>query len=558
MKSLFLAIIFTVFAVFFTHARELTSLSESHKFKQFGLVWGLMKYHHPLVSKGKYNWSEAFVKNVEKLERIKTQEALNLFLLNFINSIKPSKIKISNDFDGLFTKNYDYDWISKFPATSELYKKLNALKLNTNISDYYVSIGTLSIIPTFENEKGLEKFDVSIKSHRLLTLFSFWNAIQYFDVNKYLMDTDWEDTLDTLIPKFLICESELKYERLKAELVRALDDSHALYLNQKLLDSLFKYKPSFATNLVNDTLVVVATFDQNAEDYNKIKLGDKIVKIEGKSINRTILENLSPYISASNYSYLKRFSNWILRGQSDSLKITIARNDSLFSKCLPRYKDLPNTNQKVLSRDAPKKKWQFIEDDIGYINLRSISKQEIKTAFSSFTQTKGIIIDLRKTPSNLLLNELTRYLYPKRKKFIRVLGPISNRPSLAKHVKSPLRLISDPFKTGHKNRNFYRNKVILLVNNNTMSQSEYIGMAIQGSPNCLTVGKTTAGAVMNIAAFTLPDATQVNFTSLGAFYPDDTSAQRKGLKIDHYVNETTSNFLRDQYVLKGIELIKMK
>ncbi|QDH80822.1 hypothetical protein FKX85_17945 [Echinicola soli] len=558
MKRLFLAVILTFFAILFTHARELTPLNESQKFKQFGLVWGLMKYHHPLVSKGKYNWSEVFVKNAEKLERIKNQEELNFFLLNFINSFKSSKIKISNDFDGLFTKNYDYDWIAKFQPTSELYKKLNELKLNTNINDYYVSIGKLSVIPTFENEKALEKFDFSIKSHRLLTLFSFWNAIQYFDVNKYLMDTDWEDTLDKLIPAFLTCDAELNYEKLKAEMVRALDDSHAFYLNQNLLDSLFEYKPSFVTNLVNDTLVVIATFDKNVDEYNNIKLGDKIVKIGDKSIKTSILEDLSPYISASNYSFLKRLSNWVLHGKSDSLKVTIARNDSLFSKNLPRYKDFTNTNPKVLSRDTPRKKWQFIEDDIGYINLKSISKKEIKTAFSSFSQTKGIIIDLRNYPNNLALNELTHYLYPERKTFIHVLGPIANRPSLAKHVKSPLKLIIDPFKTGHKNRNFYSKRIVLLVNNNTMSQSEYIGMAIQGSPNCLTVGETTAGAVMNIAAFTLPDATEVNFTSLGAFYPDGSGAQRKGLKIDHYVNETTSNFLKDQYVLKGIELIKMK
>jgi hypothetical protein len=45
---------------------------------------------------------------------------------------------------------------------------------------------------------------------------------------------------------------------------------------------------------------------------------------------------------------------------------------------------------------------------------------------------------------------------------------------------------------------------------------------------------------------------------MGAFYPDGTEAQRKGLKIDFPVKENTSNFTQDQYINEAIKQIRFK
>ena len=204
------------------------------------------------------------------------------------------------------------------------------------------------------------------------------------------------------------------------------------------------------------------------------------------------------------------------------------------------------------------KERQLIDDNIGYINLKTISKEDIKKAFDEFSDTNGIIIDLRNYPKNISGNDIVKYTYPERKEFIKVLSPLGNSPSLASFGKPSISVIIDPFKSGSKNSKYYNKKIILLVDQTTQSKAEYIGMAIQASPICITVGENTAGSVMNITIFKLPDGTEFRFTALGGFYPDGTGVQRKGLKIDHYVKETTSNFIHDQYILKGIELIESK
>ncbi|WP_078228104.1 S41 family peptidase [Flavobacterium sp. LM4] len=535
-------------------SQEKQVITSIEKYKQFGLVWGLLKYHHSEVSKGNYNWDEIFVENIDKLDAaVKTQTNLDSFLLNFVVSVKESKIKTETNTNNLFTKNFDYNWIEQYSDNKELYTKLKKLENNTSIGYYYTS---KSGIPTFENEKGFIAFDSKIKSHRLLELFSFWNVIQYYYVNKYLMDKNWFGQLDYFIGNFVNCNSKLEYELAKNNLIVSLNDSHSISLSKTVSDSLFKYRAPIGIKNINDTLVVTRIFNKNLAKKDDLKLGDLIVEINDLDIKTLQKQKIQSKFSSSNDTYSKGFSGWLLRNKEDSVKVRIKRNDSVITKYIYLYKTFENKDYSSLPLFSYKKEWQLIDYNIGYINLKTISKEDIKNAFEAFSNTDGIIIDLRNYPKNIRGSDITKYTYPDRKEFIKVLSPLKDRPSLAGFGKPSISLIIDPFKNGGKNSKYYNKKIILLVDQTTQSMAEFVGMAIQASPNCITVGENTAGSVMNIAIFKLPDGTEFRFTTMGAFYPDGTGVQRKGLKIDHYVNQTTSNFTEDQYILKGIELIK--
>ncbi|MDN3602768.1 S41 family peptidase [Belliella kenyensis] len=555
--SLLILVLFSFSLTFNANAQSKEKIGDFEKYKQFGLVWGLMKYHHPIVSKGEYNWDEKFVENIKKLDDVLTKEDLDHFLLQFITSIDSGKIKASNNFDGLFMENYDYDWIEFYKPNNLLYGKLKDLKSNTNIKNYYISNSNfLSKIPKFDNEVGFETFDSDIKSHRLLTLFSFWNLIQYYYVNKYLIQPNWFDLLDDFVPEFADCKSDIEYEKVKHKMIASINDSHTSFISQKLNDLLFSKRPPFGIKLVNDTLVVTALFNVDLTERDDIKLGDRIVSLEDETPELYLSNKLKYVVSASNDSYLKRNSISALRSGEDSIKVTIDRNDTLTMKYIKLHKNFEIKDYVALPTFLYGEKWGVIDENVGYINLHSITKKEVKSAFKDLSKTQGIIFDLRNYPKHDILDEISKNIYPERKKFVQVLAPITNRPSLSKIFNSPIRAIVDPFKSGRKNSKFYDGKVILLVNHSTQSKAEFIGMAIQAAPNCVTVGDTTSGALMNVSIFTLPDLSEILFTSLGGFYPNGAVVQGKGLNIDYYVQETTSNFVHDQYILKGIELIK--
>ncbi|HJR99761.1 MAG TPA: hypothetical protein VJ780_02395, partial [Flavobacterium sp.] len=443
-KKLILVIIFCFYGILQMISQEKTVLSNGEKYKQFGLVWGLLKYHHSEVSKGNYNWDEIFVENIDRLEGVQTQANLDSFLLNFVLSVKESKIKTETNTDNLFTKNFDYNWIEQYSGNKELYTKLKQLENNTSIGNYYTS---KSGIPTFENEKGFKAFDYKIKSHRLLELFSFWNVIQYYDVNKYLMDKNWFGQLDYFIGNFVNCNSQLEYELAKTNLIVSLNDSHSSYLSKTVADSLLKYRAPIGIKNINDTLVVRSIFNKNLAEKDDLRLGDLIVEINDQDIKSLQKQKIQSKFSSSNDTYSKGLSGWLLRNVEDSVKVKIKRNDSVITTYIHLYKTFENKDYSSLPFFRIEKEWQLIDDNIGYINLKMISKEDIKKAFEAFSNTNGIIIDLRNYPKNISGDDITKYTYPDRKEFIKVLSPLGNRPSLASFGKPSISIIIDPFKS---------------------------------------------------------------------------------------------------------------
>lgn len=535
-------------------------ISTETKFKQAGLVWGLLKYHHPEISTGRYDWDSQLISLFDELEGIKTQEEMNILLLKFISQFKTDKLeKKGNKTDKLFLKNIDYEWIDKEIFGTELTSALEKIKENKKIKNYYASTNALGKILSFKNEKGFKDFNYKLRNHRLLLLYNFWNAVQYWNVNKYLMDERWFNCLDSMTKEFLNCKTNLEFELIKSKLIAKLNDSHAYYLSTTILDSLYKYRPAFSVKAINDSLLISAIYNRKLAEKDGIELGDIIVKIDGNDISSCFSKNLAPILSASNSSFLSKFSQRLLFKETDRVNVDLVRKDGArLSSTVQLYSKFDN-DEPIYINTEKLPIWTFIKPNIGYVNLAEITKKELKNAFKELENTKGLIIDLRNYPKNISEEALGECLYPDRKKFIKVLFPVENMPSLAEYDgDAPLKLVSDPFKSGNNNSDYYKGKIVLLVNKTTISRAEYLGMIIQQAPNCTTIGEQTAGAVMNVVNYVLSDKTEINFTSMGAFYPNDQAVQRQGLHIDYYINESAKNYDPEAYLKYAIKIVEYK
>ena len=149
----------------------------------------------------------------------------------------------------------------------------------------------------------------------------------------------------------------------------------------------------------------------------------------------------------------------------------------------------------------------------GNVNLYNIDKSQLKEAFRNFELFKGIIIDLRNYPRNISTADIAKYLYPERTTFLKTLTTV--KPAYGNYgVNAATSFIIDPFKAGKRNKNYFKGKVILLVDRTTASMAEWMGMAIQASPNCITIGEQTFGAVMNRNEVPLMDGTKIDTHSI--------------------------------------------
>lgn len=559
MNNIFLVIAIIFFQI--TYSQK--TVTEVHKIESLINIWGLLKYKHPEVSKGKFDINEEFLNEFNRLASISNQEQLNAEFVNWIKKFDSEKSKYKNNPDfintkNLFTKNSDYNWIENSNFNQELMDLINKVKNNSNFYDYYASINSFSNMVDFRNEKGYSNFNSNIKSNRILFLASFWNMMRYWNVNIYLTDTPWSKTLTELIPEFL-SNDEINFENAKYKLISRLNDSHSDYSSINTTSNTFTKFPVFKGKTINDSLVITHIYNTDLAKKDIINLGDVIYSVEGKSLRNYYLDKFSHLISSSNENYLKyRTENFhiLLSKNSDSIQIGLRKKDGkVYDKYIRLYK-LSEYKSIPTNLESPKKeKIQQLSNDIGYINLDVINKIELKNAFKTFENTKGIVIDLRNYPRYISASDIAYYLYPNKKVFIKTL--VSLNPGYGEYnSKASLRIINNPFSAGNDNSNYYKGKIILLVDRSTQSKAEWIGMAIQASPNCITIGEQTAGAIMNINRITLADKSTACFTGVGAFYPNDEGVQRKGLKIDYQVKENAINYNPNLYIEKAIDLIK--
>lgn len=541
-----------------------TKLNEIEKSNSLCCVWGVMKYFHPVVSTGKLDWNKEFITQYDNIQTIETQEELNEALFNWINSFENEKTKYSNkpiklDSQKIFTKNVDFSWIDQCNFDERLKTKINQIKDNSNITMYYASIDKLNNFVSFKNEKGFDGFDETIKSNRILFLASFWNAMKYWNVNIYLTDENWNEVLKNIQQDFLEADTHEKFEYAKRKLFAKLNDSHSDYETDYFLDHVLNRYASFGGLMINDSLVVTNLHNKTLARKDGIDLSDVVYEIEGMSVKDYFIKKFKDFDSASNLNYLKSMNQYYLLLASNKDSIAIGKiskegkKENLYIK-LNKLEEYPKEEQETIF-ERLKAHFYPLNKEIGYVNLFTISDKQLSDAFKSFHDKKGIIIDLRNYPKNINESDIAKFLYPEKKIFIKVLGPLE--PSIGEYdMQAPLKLIKNPFVAGSKNANYYKGKVILLVNRRTISKAEYMGMAIQQAPNCITVGEQTGGAVMNRIQFTLADKSSVDFTGMGAFYPNDIGTQRNGLKIDHEIRESAMGFNPNQYIEDAMQLIE--
>jgi len=538
-----------------------TKVTDSQKIERLIQIWGLLKYHHPEISQGKYDFNNEFIIQFDKIQSIESKDELSAEFINWIQKFdtKKSKYKTNTDFlksKNLFTQNTDLKWIEHSNFSNELVTLLNKVKNNAAIGDYYASINGLTKMVGFKNETGLNNFDSSLKSHRILFLSSFWNVMRYWNVNIYLTEQPWSEVLTEMIPEFSK-NDRVAFELAKEKLFSKLNDSHSDYGYSTTLSTVKNFPP-FGGRIINDSLVITTIYNQTHAEKDAIEIGDVIYAVEGVKLRDYYLLKYKEVISASNENYLKSAieKTYLLASNNDSIQVDVLKKDGSLHNKYIHLTPLSYYSERY-TRLRPKLvgNWTIIEEDIGYLNLYKITKQELKSAFQSFENYKGLIIDLRNYPEFISEADIADYLYPQKMKFLKVLGP--SVPSYAAYnIEAPLKIVADPFVAGKNNTNYFKGKVVLLVDRKTASKAEFIGMAIQQSPNCITIGEQTFGAVMNRHQIILIDKTSIDFTGMGAFYPNDIGVQRNGLKIDYEVKESAKNYNPNQYIEEAVKIIK--
>jgi len=518
-----------------------------------GQFWGFLKYHHPAIAKGDYNWDAELFRLLPTVINAKNNSELSLALEKFLDKLP--KPKLCKDCKTIANESYeikpDYGLLfDKKIFRASLLEKLEYIKENRNTGrNYYVIMNPSTSNPIFKNENPYLKMSYSDVGYRILALYRYWAMINYFFPYKDVIGQDWNNVLKKSLPEFVDVKNELDYSKAVLKLIASVNDTHAnLRSGSKALNQFKgKYGAPLQAKFIEQKLVITALHTDTLDVKGKLKVGDIITSIQNKDVAELIKEYL-PLTAASNYDTQLRDlpNNYLLRSNENSLKIKVERDGKRFEYDLPMGKLM----QVYKDPDFEKAEaFRLINENIGYVFPGKYKNAKLREIIKLFANTKGIIIDMRCYPSDFMPFTFGNYIKSASTPFVKF--SIGN-PAYPGAFK-----FSNAINNGEMNHDNYKGKVVIIVNSTSQSQAEYTTMAFQSSPNVKVIGSKTAGADGDVSPIVLPGGLRTMISGIGVFYPDGKPTQRVGVRIDEVIYPTINGIKegKDELLEKAIETL---
>jgi carboxyl-terminal processing protease len=518
-----------------------------------GKLWGFLKYYHPAVANGAMDWDSALLAKMPLFLEARTIKDINNLISGWLNELGPvdSCRQCDNNLSGKLTYNLDTQWMSKAGFSPGVLTRLQFMRKNRyHGTPHYYSAGPSWQIKIL-NEKSYNTpfYQYPPPAWRLLTLFRYWNIVNYFSPYKYLTSKKWDSILTRYIPLFYQAEDTLGYHLNIMKMIAALEDGHgALTWSNTLVKHFGEYHyVSFQCFIVENKAVVTKIYNRAICQAQGIELYDIIDSIDGESVAQR-MRKYTPYAySASNAdgAMAAICASFLFSGNDSSCTIVKTGAEGRKRQLILRYQ-----TSSAFFDESKQRSWKIFPGNIGYVNMEYLQAAEVEAIMDSLANTTGIIFDLRDYPANTWRSIAGR-LSPVKFKMSRQTYPDLAYPGVFKYFPEQW--------VGKNNPTPYQGKVVLLVSAYSKSHAEYSAMGLQAATKTITIGSTTAGANGDFTDWiNLPGGFRTRFSGLGIYYPDETIAQKKGVKIDIVCRPSLKGALvrKDEYIEMAIHVIE--
>lgn len=512
-------------------------LSEEHlkRLETLCLVWGFMKYNHPNIRNGEYDWNYELLRMLPFVFNSKSYESfcnkINTFIPQYKRGINGKTI--NND---IIVSQIKKEWINTDKLKKKLYKRISQMnKYGCEDSTIYC-VGYLhgddeesnERLIYFPNETSYDNVTIKNDGYRMLALFRFWNMMYYFHPYMYQKEIAWIHNLQNYIRMFAEADNTKDFDIACTVVANALKDTHTeLYgLKTNVAGTLIwneHYLPFDFKLIKDDRLLVVKALTHEAERCS-LKVGDYILKVNGKSI-KEIRDERTRYSNFGKVS-LDQYDDAYASFPGDSVRYTIKRDE--------KEMDININDVNVYWGDFISEKTDTIkmmDNDICYINLGCIPYETLKELLPNIKDKKGIIFDMRGYPDNWneTRKEIARFLYPKQQVTWNYAYADTQYPGTFRKSK-----YTGTF--GKDNPEYYKGKTIVIVNGMTMSAAEHVAEIIGNSPNGMVIGEQTGGVFGRTSYAPFISGRAARFTGTAVYFPNGDCTYPDGVHIDKYVS----------------------
>jgi len=513
-------------------------------------IWGFLKYYHPEVVKGTYNWDSVLVNLIPKAKAGSDSETLILDLLAKIGDTKfvgtPAVKKDTLD------TYVDWSWISKEIKDKILRENLIALsKLgnptgnNKYVTDRMPDGYQLGFARY--NEEEYAKNAYPSEEYRLLGLFRYWNIIQYYAPYRGMMDISWDKTLSDFIPDFINARDRLEYFLVVKRLAMRLNDGHAFAYSDLEAKVLGIYHIPFELMWVENNYVIGNPINDSLFQLTGLKKGDVVLSVHGRKIKERT-KYFSNYVGGSNQAAIQKDIGPYLGSNPDSNStIRVERNGKELELKIKLH-----TYRVIYQGNNSQQIWKRINQETGYVHMGLLKNPDtVAQLFNDLGSTKALILDFRYYPNFMVMYRFLTYVNEKNAPFSLFTSPRMTMPGY--FWKNTTGFIFQPLQAQR-----YKGRLVLLVNEFAGSLGEFFPMALQLVTGTVTIGSQTWGADGNQVGFPMPGGISCGFSGLGLYYPDGSVCQRKGIKIDVIQKPTIKGLQegRDELLERALEYLK--
>lgn len=325
-------------------------------------------------------------------------------------------------------------------------------------------------------------------------------------VNNYYENVDKEKMLDSAL------NAMLNY----------LGDNYTTYLTDEqrkaLEESLQGTYQGIGVEINKDRVITKVTKNGPAEAAG-LQAGDKFLSIDGTKLNDTDGNAVGLLIRGTN---------------KKAVDIIVDRNGEELT-----------FNVKIGTIEEPAIGYEMKENNIGYIQISKFSRpltSQMENALKEL-ETNGmekLIIDLRNNTGGYLDSaETTASLFLKKGKLIYSLEDKKSK--------------EDYYDQTETSRDY---PIVVLINNNSASSAEILAAALKDSYGAVLVGQTSYGKGKVQQTYDMEDGSMAKFTSARWLRPTGDCIDKKGIKPDFEVPQTTQTNENGEEIIIDTQLVK--
>jgi hypothetical protein len=405
--------------------------------------------------------------------------------------------------------------------------------------------------PQFDRELPYATQTFPDAGYQLLGLYRFWNIIEYWFPYRDQLDQNWDAVLAEFIPRIARAKDKNASQLEMLALIARVTDTHA---------NLFSAPPEIRppagscqlpviTRFIEGQAVVTGYSQASSGPATGLQVGDVIESLDGTPVQE-LVKRWEPYYPASNQpTRLRDMARALTRGACATARVAIRRPAGAIEMTAQRQPLDSLERQAGFTHDLPGDTFRLLSDHVAYLKLSSVQAAQTPSYVERAKGTRGLVIDIRNYPSEFVVFALGSLLVEQPTPFARFTAGDLNNPGVFLWQGGPLSLTPQ--------QPHYPGRIVVLVDETSLSQAEYTTMAFRAAPRAIVVGSTTAGADGNVSQIALPGGLRTAISGIGVFYPDKRPTQRIGIVPDVEVRPTVAGIRagRDEVLEEGLRQI---